>query len=276
MKNNNLLLQRGFTLIELLVVIAIISLLAAILFPVFAQAQEKARQTSCLSNMKQLGLAFAQYAQDYDEVHPVACPAKTVGGWWGEGWAYVIQPYAKTYKIFICPSDGEDAVLYEGWPAPVASMSYAINAYCKDIEKGHFGAVSVGGDWTFDLEGGLNNGPYRLITTSDINRPAETILFGERHNSDLKKHGKDGQGVLGYPPFTGVDTMDAWFGPSQVPVGTATAPWPHGKRGTMTARHNEMSNVTFADGHVKSVKPEQTNPDPVALPERNMWDASRK
>ncbi|MBC7807748.1 MAG: DUF1559 domain-containing protein [Akkermansiaceae bacterium] len=278
-KNSHLFRGIGFTLIELLVVIAIIALLAAVLFPVFAQAREKARQTACVSNIKQLGLAFAQYAQDYDDMHPVACPSKgfggIVGGWWGEGWAYAIQPYTKTYKIYICPTDGEDAVLYEGWPAPVASMSYAANAYCKNVENGRYGAIPIGGEWMFDENGGIKE-PYRNIGTMDISRPAETVLFGERHNADLRSHGKDGQGVLGYPPFTGVDSMDAWFGPSQIPVGTATAAWPRGKHGTMTAKHSGMSNIAFVDGHVKSVKPEQTNPDPVAFPERNMWDASRK
>ncbi len=203
-------IDKGFTLVELLVVIAVIALLGAILFPVFAQAREKARQTTCLSNMKQLGTAFAFYAQDYDEMHPVACPAptKTTKGWWGEGWAYAIQPYAKTYKIFTCPTDGEDAVYYQGWPAPVASMSYAANAYCNNIEGGHYGAIALGGDWMFDDNGNVKSGPYQLIGTPDIQRPSETILLGERHNAELKAQGKDGQGVLGYPPFTGVDTMD--------------------------------------------------------------------
>ncbi len=73
-------MRKGFTLIELLVVIAIIAILAAILFPVFAKAREKARQTSCLSNMKQIGLASMMYAQDYDERLPGSCGPRTDWG----------------------------------------------------------------------------------------------------------------------------------------------------------------------------------------------------
>src|SRR4030088_3180573 len=103
----------GFTLIELLVVIAIIAILAAILFPVFAQAREKARGTSCLSNAKQLGTAFQMYLQDYDEKAPAryaACPstgptdAANIPVVTQKLWSGVIQPYVKNTQIFICPS----------------------------------------------------------------------------------------------------------------------------------------------------------------------------
>jgi len=111
--------RRGFTLIELLVVIAIIAILAAILFPVFARAREKARQASCLNNQKQIALAFAMYVQDYDEGTPnyrmpdgLGYPPS--GPKWP--WTDHLQPYIKNYQAFDCPSDDY-------------SLSYAYNGY---------------------------------------------------------------------------------------------------------------------------------------------------
>jgi len=105
--------NRGFTLIELLVVIAIIAILAAILFPVFAQAREKARQTGCLSNVKQIGIGCQMYAQDYDEYLPrnaYADPPRVMEGdhfvnCSSPRWMDVIQPYIKNVDVFNCPSD---------------------------------------------------------------------------------------------------------------------------------------------------------------------------
>lgn len=105
--------RKGFTLIELLVVIAIIAIIAAILFPVFASAREKARQASCLSNEKQIGLAFLQYQGDFDEMNPMGA------NWYGEGngWAGEIYPYVKSANVFVCPDDGGKAI-------PVVSYGY--------------------------------------------------------------------------------------------------------------------------------------------------------
>jgi prepilin-type N-terminal cleavage/methylation domain-containing protein/prepilin-type processing-associated H-X9-DG protein len=100
-------MKRGFTLIELLVVIAIIAILAAILFPVFAKAREKARQTSCLSNLKQLALGILMYSQDYDELYPGSYwngpPPPPWNGFW-DYWCYQIMPYVKNNQVFVCPS----------------------------------------------------------------------------------------------------------------------------------------------------------------------------
>jgi len=135
--------RNGFTLIELLVVIAIIAILAAILFPVFAQARESARQTSCLSNTKQLGLGILQYTQDYDEKFPLwlytdwATNGKNIvdrpwGPWKAAniGWDKAIQPYVKNIQIFRCPSNGDGAN-----PDPAGddseatgAVNYAMNA----------------------------------------------------------------------------------------------------------------------------------------------------
>jgi len=118
--------RRGFTLIELLVVIAIIAILAAILFPVFARAREKARQTSCTANLKQLALGMLMYAQDYDERFPAQNIAHYPGGptTYPQDaccverniWIWVIQPYIKNQQIGLCPS-GDDA-----WPARGATI----------------------------------------------------------------------------------------------------------------------------------------------------------
>src|SRR5437868_2335727 len=101
--------RKAFTLIELLVVIAIIAILAAILFPVFGRARENARRSSCQSNMKQLGIGFLQYNQDYDEKYPVGAfnynlPV-TTGTSGPATWDYVLQPYLKSSQILTCPSD---------------------------------------------------------------------------------------------------------------------------------------------------------------------------
>ena len=106
MKRYDQRLKGGFTLIELLVVIAIIAILAAILFPVFAQAREKARAISCLSNEKQLGLGTMQYTQDNDERWPIGS-----AGFSGPtngipiGWAGLIYPYVKSTNVYLCPDD---------------------------------------------------------------------------------------------------------------------------------------------------------------------------
>src|SRR5579872_3651350 len=96
--------RRGFTLIELLVVIAIIAILAGILLPVFAQARERARQSSCLNNQKQLGMAVLSYTQDNNEKMPI--PTDTGNAATTLGWAGRIYPYVNSTGVFACPNDG--------------------------------------------------------------------------------------------------------------------------------------------------------------------------
>jgi len=124
--------KSGFTLIELLVVIAIIAILAAILFPVFARAREKARQTSCLSNLKQLGLASLQYAQDYDEMFPshyFTVIADYDDGVSSDGVSLYsgLLPYVKNVQIFTCPSvKPTPSYSYHG---VVTTTAYRYNCY---------------------------------------------------------------------------------------------------------------------------------------------------
>jgi prepilin-type N-terminal cleavage/methylation domain-containing protein/prepilin-type processing-associated H-X9-DG protein len=94
--------RNGFTLIELLVVIAIVAILAAILFPVFARAREKARQTQCLSNTRQMGLAVQMYLQDFDERFPLDSHTGSGASW---TWLFTLEPYTKTRLLYRCPSD---------------------------------------------------------------------------------------------------------------------------------------------------------------------------
>ncbi len=125
------MVKRGFTLIELLVVIAIIAILAAILFPVFARAREKANQASCQSNLKQIGLAAAMYAQDYDQSMPQGCGSR-YGNTATSCQHVVLNPYIKNTQIWICPSEPQGHRT-TGYPTQVSleeqnfMTSYVVN-----------------------------------------------------------------------------------------------------------------------------------------------------
>jgi prepilin-type N-terminal cleavage/methylation domain-containing protein len=150
--------NRGFTLIELLVVIAIISILAAILFPVFAQAREKARQTSCLSNLRQIGMAALTYVQDYDDHLPTSGSSGGQGDLTGN-----LQPYTKQLYgqgIWRCPS-------HEPFTSGNWTSSYGYNiAYL----------LEAGPDYPHSGYNGFSNSGVSLAF---LNRPAETICFIE-------------------------------------------------------------------------------------------------
>src|ERR1051326_5407593 len=137
--------REGFTLIELLVVIAIIAILAAILFPVFAQAREKARQATCTSNLKQLGNAMLMYIQDYDETFPFvpgSNQAVSAGVDWGKDtWVYndvyvLLQPYVKNYKVFYCP-DRDRYVVHSGDFTKPGAADYQVWGYGYHWSSGY-------------------------------------------------------------------------------------------------------------------------------------------
>ncbi len=148
-------MKRGFTLIELLVVIAIIAILAAILFPVFARAREKARQSSCLSNVKQLMLGVLMYAQDYDDTLIAAAYPSPVRPYY---WYQCVAPYLNNTQIFICPSKPGTEYGY-GW-------NYQEFGY-------YYGSHGTG--WCTKL--------------AEIANPAETILLGDNSEAGVGSSG---------------------------------------------------------------------------------------
>ncbi|MFO7945561.1 MAG: DUF1559 domain-containing protein [Armatimonadota bacterium] len=165
---------KGFTLIELLVVIAIIAILAAILFPVFARAREKARQTSCLSNAKQLGLAVQMYVQDYDGTFPKAimypaCDMGELGYNYGH-WYVLMYPYVKNGQVYRCPSRSKNGLNSTSTCAALgvkySELGYGWNIGTTD------GAYTDGFGYSY-----LDGEPYRHL--AEIDEPSRTICLGD-------------------------------------------------------------------------------------------------
>jgi prepilin-type N-terminal cleavage/methylation domain-containing protein/prepilin-type processing-associated H-X9-DG protein len=154
--------RQGFTLLEILVVLAIVGMLAAILLPIFASAREKARQSSCLSNEKQLGLAVTQYLQDNEETYPNGIQQNgSERIWQGEGWAGQCSTYIKNAGVFRCPSDSSFSSLKSDFPV---SYGYNINLVKPPDAD----------DWDEDYPTQLSG-----LTTSDLSASAKTVLLFE-------------------------------------------------------------------------------------------------
>jgi len=243
--------RRGFTLIELLVVIAIIAILAAILFPVFAQAREKARQASCQSNLKQMAVAVLMYTQDYDETFPmvtgqnmsVASGSPFDGQTWVQNdIVFLIQPYVKNFQVFFCPDRGKK-VNQNGdicFPSPI---NQDVWGYGYNWSSGY----GYGPNTTHDLwhqgdgcvmaqiaDGSL---PGRAI--SAVNFPAQFVILGDTGDTPRQT-----LNTATFDPRCGAGYEG---GNADLPMG---------------ARHQGGNIFAFSDGHVKYFKVNLAYVDP--------------
>ncbi|HEX8463124.1 MAG TPA: DUF1559 domain-containing protein, partial [Abditibacterium sp.] len=174
--------RRAFTLIELLVVIAIIAILASILFPVFGRARENARRSSCMSNMKQMGLGVIQYTQDYDEKFPQAYwyPDNSGSGGGYAHWSGTIQPYIKSEQLFVCPSDAGGGLAptnfvnnNDGQGVPAGQTPQAA---VRDIQAHR---LSYTANEALMPRKRRTNDPASVVSIAAVDESAQTIMIAE-------------------------------------------------------------------------------------------------